>query len=215
MQNPNENNIVNEENLENVTETEEYVNKWKTGWRKELIDWVEAIVVAVVVALVLRTFVMTLALVDGASMENTLSDGDRLYVNKLMYTPEKGDIVIVDTDKHPQGPLVKRVIATEGDTIYIDPFTKCVYVNDELIEEDYIKGKTVLHDMMFYSAHNIDPTQYSRENPIVLGNDEVFVMGDNRENSSDSRNLGIFTEDEIMGHAVFRFWPVDNIGMLD
>ena len=68
---------------------------------------------------------------------------------------------------------------------------------------------------MFFSAHNIDPMQYSRENPIVLGNDEVFVMGDNRENSSDSRNLGIFTEDEIMGHAVFRFWPVGNIGMLD
>ena len=77
-------------------------------------------------------------------MENTLSHGDRLYINKLLYSPEKGDIVIIDTDKHPQGPLVKRVIATEGDTIYIDPVTGQVYVNDELIEQYYIKGKTVL-----------------------------------------------------------------------
>ncbi len=218
MQNPNEDNIINEENFNQVENTKEpsgKVSKWKTGWRKELLDWVEAIAVAVVVALVLRTFVMTLALVEGASMENTLNHGDRLYVNKLMYTPEKGDIVIVDTERHPQGPLVKRVIATEGDTIYIDPFTNLVYVNDELIEEDYIKGKTVLHGLMFYTSHNIDPTKYSRENPIVLGEDEVFVMGDNRENSSDSRNLGIFTEDEIMGHAVFRFWPIGNIGLLD
>ncbi len=207
MQNPNEENIC----IEETQQTEETpVNKWKTGWRKELIDWVEAIVVAVVVALVLRNFVMTLALVDGASMENTLSDGDRLYVNKLMYTPEKGDIVIIDTDKHPQGPLVKRIIATEGDTIYIDPYTNLVYVNDELIEEDYIKGKTVLPGMELYING-----EYSRENPIVVGNDEIFAMGDNRENSSDSRNLGLFTEDEIMGHAVFRFWPLNEFGKLD
>lgn len=207
MQNPNEENIC----IEETQQTEETpVNKWKTGWRKELIDWVEAIVVAVVVALVLRNFVMTLALVDGASMENTLSDGDRLYVNKLMYTPEKGDIVIIDTDKHPQGPLVKRIIATEGDTIYIDPYTNLVYVNDELIEEDYIKGKTVLPGMELYING-----EYSRKNPIVVGNDEIFAMGDNRENSSDSRNLGLFTEDEIMGHAVFRFWPLNEFGKLD
>ncbi|MBE7011574.1 MAG: signal peptidase I [Ruminococcaceae bacterium] len=203
---------------------EEPVSIWKTGWRKELIDWVVAIGVAVVIAMVLRTFGMTLALVDGASMENTLHDGERLYVNKLFYTPEKGDIVIIESDKHPKGALVKRVIATEGDTIYIDPYTAEVYVNGELIEEDYIKGKTVLpvssvgfggigYHGEFKEVFE-DPT-YSLENPIVIGNDEVFVMGDNRENSSDSRNLGLFREDEIMGHAVFRFWPLGDFGTLD
>ncbi len=213
---------------ENITEEiidEKPIKKWKTGWRKELIDWIEAIVIAVVVALVLRNFVLTLALVDGASMENTLSNGDRLYVNKLFYAPQKGDVVIIDTDKHPQGPLVKRVIATEGDSIYIDPVSGTVYVNNELLEEDYIKGKTVLPVLRDnlgivrgYAGElaeiYADPS-YSRQNPIVLGEDEIFAMGDNRENSSDSRNLGIFKEDEVMGHAVFRFWPLNNIEMLD
>ena len=222
MYNPDDDNSVVIDGQEEKRVVE---NKWKTGWRKELFDWVEAIVIAVVVALVLRNFVLTLALVDGASMENTLSDGDRLYINKLLYTPEKGDIVIIDTDKHPQGPLVKRVIATEGDTIYIDPVTSMVYVNDELIEEGYIKGKTVLpvikdnlgiiRGYAGEFAEVFAGNEYSRENPIVVGEDQVFAMGDNRENSSDSRNLGLFTEDEVMGHAVFRFWPINKAGSLD
>lgn len=211
----------------NETEEEKVVKKnWKKGIVREIWDWIKAIVIAVVVALVLRNFVLTLALVDGASMENTLHHGDRLYVNKLFYTPEKGDVVIIETDKHPQGPLVKRIIATEGDTIYIDPDTYEVYLNDELLEEEYIKGKTVLPVVkdantgialgytgdlaMVYSAPG-----YSRENPIVIGKDEVFAMGDNRENSSDSRNLGIFKVDEVVGHAVFRFWPLSDIDILD
>ena len=100
-----------------------------------------------------------------------------------------------------------------------------VYVNDELLEEDYIKGKTVLpvqKDNLgivrgYYGelAEIFADPSYSRSNPIKLGEGEVFAMGDNRENSSDSRNLGIFTEDEIMGHAVFRFWPFNKIEMLD
>ncbi len=222
MDNMNENNISEE--TEEIIQ-EEPVSSWKTGWKKELRDWIEAIVIAVVVALVLRNFVLTLALVDGASMERTLSHGDRLYVNKVFYSPEKGDIVIIDTEKHPQGPLVKRVIATEGDTIYIDRVSGMVYVNDELLEEDYIKGKTVLpvqKDNLgivrgYYGelAEIFADPSYSRQNPIKLGEGEVFAMGDNRENSSDSRNLGIFTEDEIMGHAVFRFWPFNKIEMLD
>lgn len=222
MDNMNENNIPEEKE---ETIQEKPVSSWKSGWKKELLDWIEAIVIAVVVALVLRNFVLTLALVDGASMERTLSHGDRLYVNKVFYSPEKGDIVIIDTDKHPQGPLVKRVIATEGDTIYIDRVSGMVYVNDELLEEDYIKGKTVLpvqKDNLgivrgYYGelAEIFADPSYNRNNPIKLGEGEVFAMGDNRENSSDSRNLGIFTEDEIMGHAVFRFWPFNKIEMLD
>lgn len=218
---------MNEYNDETIKVEEIPVRKnWGRSFIREVWDWAKAIIIAVVVALLLRNFVLTLALVDGASMENTLHHGDRLYVNKLFYTPEKGDVVIIETDKHPQGPLVKRIIATEGDTIYIDPYTFEVYLNDELLEEDYIKGKTVLPVVkdastgialgytgdlaMVYSA-----PEYSRENPIVIGKNEVFAMGDNRENSSDSRNLGIFKVDEVIGHAVFRFWPLSDIDMLD
>ena len=205
-----ENNLSCEQN-EEICENGGKPKKWKTGWRKEILDWIEAIVIAVIVALVLKTFVLTLAVVSGSSMESTLSNGDRLYVNKLFYTPEKGDIVIIDTDKHPQGPLVKRVIATEGDTVYIDPDTYEVYLNDELLDEDYIKGKTILREI----GSEYASAKYSRENPIVIGKDEVFVMGDNRENSSDSRSMGIFTTDEVVGHAIFRFWPLRDSSKLD
>lgn len=206
-------------------EPEPEKKKWRTGWRKEILDWVEAIVIAVVVALFLRHFVLTLALVDGHSMEHTLSHGDKLYVNKLFYTPEKGDVVIINSDKHPAGPLVKRIIATEGDTIYIDPDTHEVYVNDELLEEDYIIGETILpvvrdnlgiaRGYMGDLATVYSSPDYSRENPIVVGEGQVFAMGDNRENSSDSRNFGLFSVDEVIGHAIFRFWPLSDITMLN
>ncbi len=212
----------NKQNDKALEKEKKKKSAWRSGWVKEVLDWVQAIAIAVVVALVLRTFVLTLALVDGASMENTLHHGDRLYVNKLFYTPEKGDVVIIETDKHPKGPLVKRVIATEGDTIYIDPYTCDVYVNDKLLDEKYIKGKTVLraainpeNNKPIYQGEEFNYEGYSRENPIKLGKGEVFAMGDNRENSSDSRDLGIFTEDEVIGHAIFRFWPLSDFEMLD
>ncbi len=210
-------------NIENEVTQETEKKSWRSGWVKEVLDWVEAIAIAVIVALLLRNFVLTLALVSGSSMENTLHNGDRLYVNKLFYTPEKGDVVIIETDKHPEGPLVKRVIATEGDTIYIDPYTYEVYVNDKLLEEDYIKGRTILHmaginaetGMPVYQGELFNDPDYSRANPIVIGEGEVFAMGDNREHSSDSRNLGLFKTDEIAGHALFRFWPLSDMEMMD
>ncbi len=228
MENMNENNIEknNEEVSGEVLQKEPEDKKRRRGAMYEIFDWVKAIVIAVAVALLLRNFVLTLALVDGASMENTLHHGDRLYVNKLLYTPEKGDIVIIETDKHPEGPLVKRVIATEGDTIYIDPYTNEVYLNDKLLEEDYIKGKTVLPVIrdsltgvaMGYTgelAEIFGSEGYSRENPIVVGEGEIFAMGDNRENSSDSRNLGLFKTEEVAGHALFRFWPLSDMEKFD
>ncbi len=228
MENMNENNTNENNACEDVTNNEvtEDIKPWKKGWLKELIDWITAILIAAVVAFVLKSFVLTLAVVNGHSMDNTLAHGDRLYVNKLFYEPEKGDIVIIETDKHPDGALVKRVIATEGDTIYIDPDTFEVYLNDKLLEESYIKGKTTLPAVkdanygliVQYSgelAETFADPQYSREHPIVVGKDQVFVMGDNRENSSDSRYMGLFSTDEVTGHAVFRFWPLNSIKKLD
>lgn len=214
--------------MENSNNTPKKGNEGKKMpvWAKEVLDWVKAIAIAVAIALLLRTFVLTLALVDGASMEGTLHHGDRLYVNKLAYTPEKGDIVIIETEKHAKGPLVKRIIATEGDTIYIDPVTYEVYVNDKLLKEDYIKGNTKLPTVkdsltgitIGYAgelAETFASRDYSRENPIKVGKNEVFAMGDNRENSSDSRDLGKFTTDEVMGHVLFRFWPLSDMKMLN
>ncbi len=165
------------------------------------------------ITFLLKSFVFTLVRVDGESMVPTLQNEDRLYVNKFFYTPEKGDIIIFTPASDPERPYVKRVIATEGDTVYIDFETGDVYVNDEIIEEDYISEKTA------HKGSYINPViqygGYSRENPIVVAEDHIFVMGDNRNASKDSRELGQIPVDEVMGHALFRFWPFDEFGVLE
>lgn len=197
-----ETNIIDEETDDN--------GKNSTNWVKELRDWVLAIVFAVLVAMVVREYVFTLVKVQGTSMEPSLQHNDRLYVNRFFDTPEKGDVVIFKPASDPNRPYVKRVIATEGDTVYIDFVTGKVYVNDEAIKEDYIKEKT--RNNGDYIAQLMKNGQYSRNNPIVIQPGYIFVMGDNRNNSKDSRHLGPVPVDEVMGNAVFRFWPLDAIG---
>ena len=179
------------------------------GWKKELFEWIQAIVIALVVSFILKNFVLTLVKVQGDSMEPTLQSSDRLYVNRLMYEPEKGDIIIFTPSSDPQKPYVKRVIATEGDTVYIDFETGDVFVNDELLDEPYILEKT--HRQGSYIQKLIERGEYSKENPIVIEEGKLFAMGDNRNNSKDSREIGQVPEEEIIGHACFRFWPLNNI----
>ena len=210
MENYENNNVDLEENENLEPEQEEEPS---FNWKKEVWEWTKAIVIALVVSLILKNYVLTLAKVDGQSMEPTLQHADRMYVNKLFYTPEKGDVVIVETND-PNAPFyIKRVIATEGDTVFINFSTGDVFVNDEIIEEPYIAEKTFLVGSYIYDL--IKNGSFSRENPIVLGEDEVFVMGDNRNNSKDSREIGPVHTDDIIGHAVFRFWPLNNMGCTD
>ncbi len=185
----------------------------ETTWQKELFEWVKVIVIAVVIAMLLKTFVMTLAKVDGASMEPTLQNNDRMYVNKLFYTPERGDVVIIKSNKTNDKFWIKRVIAVEGDTLFIDFRTGDVYVNDEIIDEPYINEETLTFGN--YVNHLLVQGQFTRENPLTIPEGEVFVMGDNRNHSSDSRAIGTVAVEDVEGHAVFRFWPLDKMGSFD
>ncbi len=182
----------------------------KNNWLKELRDWVVAIAIAVIVALLVRNYVFTLVKVQGQSMEPTLQNADRLYVNRLFYTPEKGDVVIFVSESDPNHPYVKRVIGTEGDTVYIDFATGDVFVNGELIDEPYIKDATALNGSYIMSL--MISGEYGPEKPIVVKKDHIFVMGDNRNNSKDSRELGQIPIEEVLGGAVFRFWPLNHVG---
>ena len=182
----------------------------KTNWVKELRDWVVSILIAVIVAFVVREYVFTLVKVQGQSMEPSLHNNDRLYVNRFFYTPDKGDVVIFTPATDPKRPYVKRVIATEGDTVYIDFRTGKVYVNDQLLEEEYIYEET--REIGTYIADLMKKGQYSKTEPIIIQPGYIFVLGDNRNNSKDSRHLGPVPIDEVMGGAVFRFWPVNNMG---
>lgn len=179
-------------------------------WKKELRDWVVAILIAAALAFVIREFVFTLVKVQGESMEPTLQNEDRLYLNRLFYTPKKGDVIVFKPASDPKRPYVKRVIATEGDTVYIDFKTSDVYVNDLIISEPYISEKTEL--MGNYIMSLIAKGEYSKDMPIVIQPGYIFVMGDNRNNSRDSRELGQIPLNEVMGGAVFRFWPLKNFG---
>ncbi len=197
--------------MENFENREEKASE--TNWKTELWEWVKVIVIAVVIAVFLKTFVMTLAKVDGQSMEPSLQHADRMYVNKLFYTPDRGDVVIVETGD-PNAPFyIKRVVATEGDSLFIDFETGDVYVNGEIIDEPYIAEPT--RRTGSYINKLIDKGKFSIENPLIIGDDQVFVMGDNRNNSKDSREIGPVSLDDITGHAVFRFWPLNNIGSTD
>ena len=185
----------------------------KFSLKKEIWEWVQAIVIALVVALLLRNYVLTLAKVSGESMEPTLQHADRLYVNRMAYTPKKGDVVIFEPASDPGRPYIKRVIATEGDKLYIDFSNGKVYLNDELLDEPYISEPTKLTGS--YIEFLMLSGNYSKENPIEIKEGYFWAMGDNRNASKDSRELGQIPVDELIGHAVFRFWPLNNLGTVD
>lgn len=229
-----------ENNMENNMKeiVEEFADKNDTkgrfDWKKELKEWFVAILVAVVLAVIIRTFFFELVQVSGPSMESTMHTGDRLVVTKLGYTPKQGDIVVFRPDRHPDEPYIKRVIATEGQTVDIDFITGTVYVDGEVYEEPYIKNRTQLKSNV--------------EFPIIVPKDCVFVMGDNRMESHDGRSLdvssiktenitdqdvyyaypddktgdivnapiyyGCVHNDDVMGKAQFRIWPVSKFGSL-
>ncbi len=143
--------------------------------------------------------------VIGRSMEPTLADGDNLIVDKITYVfrePKRGEIVVFPYRDQSGVYYIKRIIAIPDDTIYINE-SGHVYINDRLVEEDYIKE--LANDAGIAST------------PVRLGEDEYFVMGDNRNNSTDSRSvtLGVVHRDEIIGRAFVRIWPLKDFKILE
>ncbi|MBO5008500.1 MAG: signal peptidase I [Clostridia bacterium] len=197
-------------NEEFVQETpiQENESPKKNIW-KEILDWVVSIAVAIVIALVIRNYVFTLVRVDGASMDPTLAHGDTLFTRIIGYTPAQGDIVIFhppisETDRKPNKDTayVKRVIALEGQEVDITP--EGVTVDGELLEEDYI-----LEEMNVIVPNSV-------EYPFVVPEDTIFVLGDNRNNSHDSRSkdVGAVPLENIIGKAHIRLLPFSTFGTL-
>ena len=170
----------------------------QTAKGRDLYEWVQSLVGSVLVVVAIFTFVIRMMGVDGHSMLNTLQHGDRLLVvNSMLYHDYKyGDIVILRKNGvFDDDPIVKRVIAVEGQTVDIDFAEGIVYVDGEALEEDYIREPT-------YTAEGT-------EFPLTVPEGSVFVMGDNRNGSSDSRDYRLGTVDTryVIGKAAVLIFP--------
>lgn len=188
---------------------------------KEVGSWIITILLALVVVLICNSKVMAKRVVEQSSMENTLFNEEHILINRFSYnfrTPSHGEIITFledeeigsiiddsvelinnivskDEDRDLKSRLVKRVIGIEGDEIDIkDGY---VYVNGEKLEETYVKGTTLTEEIQF---------------PLVVGEDKLFVLGDNREVSSDSRAFGLIDCNQVEGKAFFRVYPLDKMG---
>ena len=183
--------------MEENTEKRESQQEEKKSDGKESYEWVQALVCSVLAVVVLFTFVARLIGVDGHSMLPTLQDGDRMLVlNSVLYHDYKyGDVVVLRKDTFLKDPIVKRVIATAGQTVDIDFDSGTVYVEGEPLQEDYINELTFLEE--------------GTEFPLTVPDGHIFVMGDNRNRSSDSRdsNLGTVDTRYVIGRAVVVAFP--------
>ena len=163
------------------------------------------IIIIVIASRLFTLYIAQQTLVDGRSMESTLHHGDRLITNKIGYRledPERFDVIVLSHPRREKIYYVKRIIGLPGESVRIDPEGN-IYINDQILEENYGKER------MYNPGIAIGTIQ--------LGEDEYFVLGDNRNNSTDSRfeELGAVKKSQIVGKASFRIYPFDQIGGIE
>jgi signal peptidase I len=172
------------------------VSNARTEWR----EYLEAVGLAVILAFFVITFIAQSFMVQGASMEPSLHHGERLLVDKLTYRfrpPKRGEIIVFRYPTDPRYRYIKRVIGLPGDQIEIRRHQ--LYINGQPVQENYINGPT-----------------YGDFGPVIVPEDTVFVLGDNRNNSDDSRfsDVGPVPLRYVVGRAIFLYWPVSHLGVL-
>lgn len=175
---------------------------WTPERKKDAREWVVSIVTALIAVFIIRSFFFTIIRVDGESMTDTLQNNDRLFVTVLdmkLHGPDRFDVVITHYDD-TRKEYVKRVIGLPGDVLEIK--SGVLYVNGEAYEEPFLSpGRTV--------TYSLPQNDYG---PVEVPEGSYFVMGDNRDNSRDSRRIGCVSEDKIVGKVRYIIWPFSRIG---
>ena len=161
-------------------------------------DLVEMLIFTFAAIIILTSFFFRHSVIDGSSMENTLHDRDVVIISDFLYTPKRGDIVVLDDRSAHDGAIVKRVIGIEGDRVTIER-NGDVYVNGKKLTEKYI-----YEDL---------PHSY-KENTWYVGEGEIFVLGDHRNVSDDSEDFGPVSVDSVLGKVLFRVWPFEVFGQV-
>ena len=199
-----ENNTPNhEDEIEELCERTEDTGdsaEEKSDLSREMFDWAESLVTALIILTMLFAFFVRLVGVAGESMENTLHNNEFLIVSDLLYEPEAGDIVVMTKKTFMEDSFVKRIIATEGQTVDIDYDRGVVSVDGVELIEPYTKTLTTRRgDVQF---------------PVTVPEGHIFVLGDNRNGSTDSRvsTCGMIDERMILGRVLFRIFPLNKIG---
>ncbi|MGO4541834.1 signal peptidase I [Paenibacillus sp. 2TAB19] len=186
----------------------------KGGAYKEIVEWIKALVIAVVLVFIIRQFLFSPFIVDGPSMEPNFETGERLIVNKILYSirePKFGEVVVFDVpDQHRK--FIKRVIGVPGDVIRLEGDD--LYINDKKIEEPYIKEAIEEAHARgeLYNEPGIN-TDFpnSQVTEATVPENTIFALGDNRSNSTDSRFIGFVRDEEIVGRADIIFWPLNKL----
>jgi signal peptidase I len=188
----------------------------KNRFRSELREWVESILIAFVIAIVLQTFVVQAFKIPSGSMIPTFNIGDRIFVNKFLYCaripfvnirlpvmnvrqPKRGDIIVFQSPEDPKKDFVKRLIATGGETVEIKDGT--ILVNGKRVNEPFIGA------VSYYNAGDFGKDGQA----VLVPPDCYYALGDNSANSRDSRYWGFVPKNNLIGKAVFIYWPLNRI----
>ena len=200
-------------NVENSEILGEYPEENKLETTKLFIfDWLEVLVHAIIAVVICFSFLFRIATIDGPSMMDTLQHGEKVIITDLFYEPKVGDIVVISRNEENSiytmtdnnTPIIKRIIATEGQKVNIE--NGKVFVDDIALDEPYVRTAT--------------EAKYDIEFPVIVDEGCVFVLGDNRNNSLDSRsseigNYGMIDKRYILGRAIFRILPLNKMGKIN